>query len=383
MKLLEASVESKVLNFIFNGITASYGFLAILFLVNIQFEQGRTILLAMAFGIHIIRHAFKERNLPRNLFLILIIFVEYVMLIIAFMNTGTEIESTIFLLYTADVVLRYRFWFSIPFVYMGYALYLFLWTPQGYDVTFVFMSMLNQSILILPMWSAKVLLNQREQILKLNAKILEQSAQIEDLAKLKERNRIAEEVHDTVGHTLTTAIVALEGAHLLFDTRPEEAHEKVNIAKQQLKNSLGDIRYIVKKLRSSENGATSFSLEQSIKEIISNVEKQTHIMIAMDYVIKSKVISIQQHVIINAIKEGVTNVIKHGVADKIKLILESDDQQISITILDNGTPGKPIELGFGLTTMKARVEAIGGVFHYEWGNNGFVLMIKLPVVIGD
>lgn len=67
-----------------------------------------------------------------------------------------------------------------------------------------------------------------------------------EMAALKERTSIAGEVQDTVGHTLTTAIVALEGAQLLFEKRPEEAYRKILIAREQMKQGLGNIRQVVK-----------------------------------------------------------------------------------------------------------------------------------------
>ncbi len=230
------------------------------------------------------------------------------------------------------------------------------------------------------MWAMKVLLIQRDTILRLNKKILEQSTAIKEVAKLKERNRIAEEVHDTVGHTLTTAIVALEGAHLIFRVDPEESHRKILIAKEQLKHGLGDIRGVVKALKETDEFQSSGDFFERINGIIRNVEEQTSIHIALDYEMTIELLSVQEHVIINAIKEGITNAIKHGKATKIKMILETVDHVICVEILDNGTSTKAVEFGFGLSTMKSRVEAIGGTLEYKKLGTGFKLVIMSPVM---
>jgi len=383
MRLLDHTADDKIMKMVYRGITFIYVILIFLFLTKTDIVLWRSILLAFMFLIHVIRHRLKDKNIKNIIAMMILTIAEFIVMVVAFINTGTEIENTIFVLFTADVIIRYKLWFSLPVVYGGYAVYLYLWTPPGNDLVFFVMSIINQSLMFLPMWAARVLLSQRKTILLLNNKILEQSATMENIATLKERNRIAEEVHDTVGHTLTTAIVALEGANMLFNVRPDEAHDKIVIAKKQLKIGLSDIRTVVKQLKLEDKALNRISFEEDIRQIIRDVESQTELKITFIYSIKTELVSLQEHVIKNVIKEGLTNAIKHGNADMVKVELVSEDEVLNLLIKDNGHSGNKIDFGFGLSSMQSRLEALGGTLTFNINKKGFELVVKLPIARGE
>lgn len=134
---------------------------------------------------------------------------------------------------------------------------------------------LSYTCLVIPIWSTKLLLNQRDMNLRLNEALIQEARTREELAIYKERIRIAEEVHDTVGHSLTTAIVALEGAGLLFHIKPEESKRKILVAREQLKQGLGNIRQVVRTLKAKDGSLDVMGGKEGIQKIMNDTSKQT------------------------------------------------------------------------------------------------------------
>lgn len=315
-----------------------------------------------------------------SLFGYLLPILEFILIIKLFFGTGTNIEGIIFTFYTIDIIMSYRPRFGVTFAFTGFIVYLVLWRVLDSKSVSDMISSLNYIIFIGLIWGVKVLIQQRDTIVRLNKKILEQSSSMEDLAKLKERNRIAEEVHNTVGHKLTTAIVSLEGAHLLFEKDPKEAHEKLNIARKQLKEGLSDIREVVKAIDSGGLINTEVSLRASIEHLIRDVEVQTGIQIVFNCGLTEKLLSLQEHVLLNALKEGITNAIKHAAPDRIEISLTQSDGQAVLSIVNDGKGCKSVREGFGLKSIRENTEAIGGKVKYECMPEGFALILNIPVI---
>lgn len=305
---------------------------------------------------------------------------EYVFIILLFYGTGTNIESLVFAIFTLDIIFSYESWFGVSFAYAGFAAYLVLWGGLSKNIIDSLIDNINYCVFIGVMWGAKVLLKQRDKILLLNRKMLEQSSAMEDLAKLKERNRIAEEVHNSVGHKLTVAIVSLEGAHLLFGKNPEEAHEKLNIARKQLKDGLNNIREVIRAIHSDDPAARENSLITSVEHLIRDVEMQMGIRIHFKYDLPQKLLSLQEHVLINAVKEGITNAIKHARTENIHISLIYTDNQVELVIANDGKVCRDAVEGFGLKTIRENAEAIGGNASFECDPDGFTLSLHIPVV---
>jgi signal transduction histidine kinase len=243
---------------------------------------------------------------------------------------------------------------------------------------------LSYSCLVIPIWSTKLLLNQRDMNLRLNEALIQEARTREEMAALKERSRIAEEVHDTVGHTLTTAIVALEGAQLLFDKKPEEAYRKILVAREQMKQGLGNIRQVVKTLKATEETLGGMGLKEGIHKIMTDTTKQTGVQFSLHYEVVTHLISLQEYVMINSIKESITNALKHGKASTIEISVMEQQDTIHITVKNNGRGSDSVIYGFGLKTMEERIEAIGGQMHVQSEPmKGFTLHIRMPVARGD
>lgn len=375
--------NSKVSRVFFYGLACSYVLLLLLYVVISPFK-GITVV-AVLIGLYFVRHLKVVLNHPKVHHIAAISpFVEIVLLFLLFLRSGTQIERIVFVLFAADLLLHYKSWYAFPFAYGGFVAYLILWPADGADVWQQLIDVLSYSCLVIPIWSTKLLLNQREMNLRLNEALLQEARTREEMAALKERTRIAEEVHDTVGHTLTTAIVALEGAQLLFDRQPEEARRKITVAREQMKHGLGNIRQVVKTLKTTDGVVADYGLKNGIQKIISDTANQTGIHFIFQYRAATRLLSLQEYVVINFIKESITNALRHGKATTIEISVLEQQDTIHIKVKDNGRGCDSVIYGFGLKTMQDRIEAIGGqLIVQSEPMNGFALDVRLPVAKGD
>lgn len=110
-------------------------------------------------------------------------------------------------------------------------------------------------------------------------KVIEQSEQLKGLAVVEERNRIAMEMHDTVGHKLTAAVITLEAAEDCIKKQSQTALQKVQMSKEQVRQGLSELRASVRVLRA--RGETDFAaaLNRLSKEIHYDTGLEIHIII--------------------------------------------------------------------------------------------------------
>lgn len=374
--------NTKISSIFFYGLACAYVVLLLLYVVLSQYKGF--IVVTILIGLYFIRHSKYVLNHPKlHPIAAISPLVEIVLLFLIFLRNGTEIESIVFVLFVADLLLHYKSWYAITFAYAGFVTYLFLWPADGKDIWRNVFYILSYTCLVIPIWSTKLLLNQRDMNIRLNEALIKEATTREELAVFKERTRIAEEVHDTVGHSLTTAIVALEGAQLLFNVKPEDAKQKIIVAREQLKQGLGNIRQVVRVLKVQDGAVEGLGLEEGIYKIMNDTTMQTGVQFMMHFKVINSLISLQEYVIINSIKESITNALKHGKASIIEISIVEQQDTIHITIKDNGIGSNSIIYGFGLKSMEERIEAIGGQLNVLSETvNGFALQIRMPVAKG-
>lgn len=373
--------NTKASKVFFYGLASAYGILLILYVVLSQYRYWTVV--ALLIGLYLLRHSGFVLNKPRlHAVASVSPFVEIVLLFLIFARGGTEIESIVFVLFVADLLLHYKSWYALPFAFAGFVAYLLVWPTDENDVWQNAIYLLSYTCLVLPIWSTKLLLNQRDINARLNEALIQEARMREELAVFKERTRIAEEVHDTVGHSLTTAIVGLEVAGLLFETKPEEAKAKIRVAREQLKQGLGDIRQVARTLK-AQDGHAAMGLKEGIHKIMNETAEQTGVRFVSRFEVVMPLIPLQEYVLINAIKESITNALKHGKATNIEIDMTEQEDTILLTVKDNGSGSHGIVYGFGLKSMEERIRAIGGQMNArsELGG-GFELYVQMPVAKG-
>lgn len=200
---------------------------------------------------------------------------------------------------------------------------------------------------------------------------------VREVSALEERQRIAKEIHDTAGHSLTTVIMQTESAKLIVEENPEGAKSKIVAANLQARHALEELRDCVHLLSGT---AAQGSLRDELLAIIHESTDGTDIKIRSD--VGEMTISQAKHrFLCNTLKEGIANGLRHGGATAFWFECKREGDKIVFVLSDNGkgVDGNAVQKGFGLTTMEERARALGGevAFSSEDGE-GFEIRMQLP-----
>jgi len=213
-----------------------------------------------------------------------------------------------------------------------------------------------------------------------NHQLAAYSTQVEELARTKERNLLAREIHDSLGHYLTVVNVQIRAAQAVMDNDPQKAQEALQNAQRLTKDGLDAVRQSVAALRESPLG--NHSLVDAV-ELLAAETEQSGIVVNTDVRGEALVLDPKAELTLyRAAQEGLTNVRKHARASRVDLTLDfSDASLVTLTIADNGAgAAEDSQGGYGLLGMQERVELLGGTMHAGSApGEGFVLTISLPL----
>lgn len=189
------------------------------------------------------------------------------------------------------------------------------------------------------------------------------------LATLRERNRIAREIHDNVGHMLSRSILQVGALGTVYK-KEETLHEQLMGINDTLNQAMNSIRESVHDLHDD-----SVDLRQAVEEITRTMQEKYTVRI--DYDMSKTVPRNVKYCFITTIKEAMSNVVKHSDADKIELVLREHPGFYQLFIGDNGScKSKMAEDGIGLVNMRERVAALNGTIHITH-EQGFKIFISV------
>ena len=218
----------------------------------------------------------------------------------------------------------------------------------------------------------------REQLQKANQQLADYAAQVEQLATMRERNRLAREVHDTLGHYLTVINVQLEVVTKLIESNPARAKEAAVKAKQLASEGLNEVRRSVSALRPTP--LEDKPLAEAIRALIET-SRDAGLMVTFEQTGIARAVSPEiETVLYRATQESLTNIRKHAHASAANVRLAYDADAVSLRVRDNGTGRKGGEDNVGLSALRERAAALNGTVmaenHLE---GGFVLEVTLPL----
>jgi len=192
--------------------------------------------------------------------------------------------------------------------------------------------------------------------------------EIEHLAKVAERERIARDLHDVLGHTLSVIILKSELARKLIDHDPERAKAEIGDVEQTSREALADVRNTIR-------GYRGHSLEAELKQAKATLETAGVAVKCESEEVR--LTPAQESVVALVVREAVTNVVRHAQARNCHLRLTPVNGNCRIEIQDDGRGGGAVE-GNGLRGMRERIEALGGRLERE-NSVGTRLSIEFPL----
>ncbi|MFZ2488092.1 MAG: sensor histidine kinase, partial [Anaerolineae bacterium] len=187
------------------------------------------------------------------------------------------------------------------------------------------------------------------------------AAQVEELAVQQERNRLAREMHDTLGHRLTVASVQLQAAQRLISTAPERAGETIGVVQTQISEGLGELRRTVASLRAPVEA--DLALAPALKRLAGHFQEATGIQVHLDLAdTLPELPASQRHALYRGAQEALTNVQKHAHARTVWIELARQDNTMALRVRDDGLGPADAATApsFGLHGLRERAAQLGG-----------------------
>ena len=192
--------------------------------------------------------------------------------------------------------------------------------------------------------------------------------EVERLAKLAERERIARDLHDVLGHTLSVVVLKSELAQKLMTRDPARAAQEIAEVERIARQGLSEVREAITGYRSS-------GLTAEIEHV-----RETLTAAGIDTTIEARPVALapaQETALSLALREAATNVIRHASATRCHIRFYAQDGSALMEVQDDGRGGDA-PFGNGLTGMRERIQALGGALMRE-GERGTRLLIRLPL----
>ncbi|SMD71500.1 Sensor histidine kinase DesK [Bacillus mobilis] len=203
----------------------------------------------------------------------------------------------------------------------------------------------------------------------------EANEQIKDLVKREERQRIARDLHDTLGHTLSLITLKSQLVEKLIVKNPERASAEAEEITQTSRTALKQLRELISDMR-------MITVEEELEQIKAILQAANVELEVKQEASASSLSPIEQNIVGMCLREAVTNVVKHSKATCCTVSVRESQGELILTVEDNGIglAGQSHD-GNGIRGMKERIALIDGFVEMGTINPGTLLTVKVPVVI--
>jgi len=210
---------------------------------------------------------------------------------------------------------------------------------------------------------------------KLQGQLEDANKRISELVKLEERQRIARDLHDTLGQKLTLIGLKSDLAGKLINKNPAQAQDEINDVRQTARIVLKEVRDLVKEMRGTRLEDEMFRIKQILKAAEIDLILEGDPSMANTSLMTENVLSM-------CLKEAVTNIVKHSSAKTCWIRIEPSSTELVIKVQDNGVgipDGAACFKGNGLRGIKERLEFVNGVMEMVC-EAGTMIVFRVPIV---
>ncbi|MFB4324497.1 ATP-binding protein [Priestia sp. BR_2] len=227
-------------------------------------------------------------------------------------------------------------------------------------------------------WNATLEREVEARTIELEHSLEERARALSEISVLAERNRIAGDIHDHVGHILTASVVQLELGLKMSSQNAPESTEKLKHASDLLRKGLHEMRKSVHML--AEEATASATFRDSLLQIINDSQQYAEVNVEHKIEVSDGSLEPEAEKLIrHALQEGITNGIRHGHCTFFRFELIEIEDAIQFTLENNGLPFTSKRLGFGLTMMRQTTRRRGGTFQVSTKDGaGCVLLLTMP-----
>lgn len=214
----------------------------------------------------------------------------------------------------------------------------------------------------------------------LHAELMDAHAKLKEITIVKERTRIAQEMHDSIGHSLIALRMHLEFAENMIDANPQKAREVLTKAHDYSQKSIKELRKAVAVLK-DQSVNSQIELEELLNDMIESLQTSGNLTFTLHF--DRHVESSNQDMkncIYNTVRESVTNGLKHGKAEQFLIEINKTGDRIHVVVEDNGIGCGQIKKSNGLQGIEERIDLLNGKvsFSSEKGR-GFKLLAEIPI----
>ena len=199
---------------------------------------------------------------------------------------------------------------------------------------------------------------------------------MKELYTLQERNRISREIHDSVGHSLSTIIIQLGAISKLSEENSPQVSQMSAQLREFAVKGLQEVRTVVHDLKPEQ--LTKQQLNVALEEFIYETKQHS----GVEFVFRQnkptfQLTKEQELTIFRGVQEATTNAIRHGKATKITLLMMYSANELIVTIMDNGAGSSAISLEGGLKALEERLHELQGQLEIKNTEQGFTVQMKL------
>jgi signal transduction histidine kinase len=200
--------------------------------------------------------------------------------------------------------------------------------------------------------------------------------ELESMAANLERERIAREIHDSLGHSLMALQVQLELSECLHLTEPQQASKSLHLANQLARQCIADVRKSVQGIR------THFDLARSLQQLLDQIQEYPGFKIKSDLRLPEHLPNQVGQQLYCIVQEGLTNIQKHAAAQYVQLSSDYNEEYLWLELEDDGqgfVDRHDRQQGFGLRGMNERVQLMGGKLEIDSAiDRGTKIKVVIP-----
>ncbi len=216
-----------------------------------------------------------------------------------------------------------------------------------------------------------------EELQQANIQLQKYADMKEKMGQTKERNRLAREIHDTLGHTLTGISAGIDACIAMIEIAPVKTKSQLEVISGVTREGIQEIRRSVSQLR--PDALERLSLESAIQKLVKDTNTLAKTKVTFDCQVRPLYFGEdEEKAIYRVIQESLTNAMRHGQATQVEIRMWRRDGDVRLTIQDNGVGCEKIKPGFGTEHIKERIALLNGTVVFD-GSHGFLVDATIPI----